>query len=75
MSYQQEYYQPQQPDMNFQQFNYEQKYTEAYNYDQTLDQTNLRHDLPFGVTWESIKRAFSTGGFDNEPPLMEGIQY
>lgn len=32
-----------------------------------------RHDLPNGVTWASIKRAFSTGGFDDEPPLLEGM--
>jgi hypothetical protein len=58
----------QQNDLNFQNFSYSQSYA-PQEFDASIP---TRHDLPYGVTWESVKRAFSTGGFDNEPPLLEG---
>ena len=33
-----------------------------------------RVDMSEGVTWESVKLAFSTGGYPDEPPLLEGYQ-
>ena len=63
-------------ELNFQQFSY----GNQQDYSQPPPQFNpssssggaLRNDLGEGVTWASIKRAFSTGGYDNEPPLLEG---
>lgn len=55
-------------DLNFQQFNYNQQPQQEYYPPQ--QQT---YQPPVEVGWESIKRAFSTGGYDNEPPLLEGL--
>jgi hypothetical protein len=69
---QQEYY-PVQQDLNFQQFNYQdygQPQSGGPGYEIPGIKTN---NIPTHVTFESIKIAFSTGGFDNEPPLLEGI--
>lgn len=70
----QEYYPVQTNDLNFQQFSYGSDYGQqgmaaAPSYDASA---TMRPQIPTEVTFESIKRAFSTGGFDNEPPLLEG---
>ncbi|KAJ2990828.1 hypothetical protein HDV02_004126, partial [Globomyces sp. JEL0801] len=58
--------QQQQLDLNFQQFQYGQDYNQ-------FDPPVPSHDIPEAVSWKSIQRAFSTGGFDNEPPLLEEL--
>jgi hypothetical protein len=76
--------QPQQgqsQELSFQQFEYSQNNNNTLtsnapstdNYQHSYSAGTRGHDLPNGVTWKSVKRAFSTGGFDDEPPLLEGI--
>jgi hypothetical protein len=55
-----------QNDLSFQQFNYGNDYSE-YN------QTDFQTEIPETVTWESIRRAFSTGQIEGEPPLLQGF--
>ncbi|KAI8892741.1 hypothetical protein BC833DRAFT_610781, partial [Globomyces pollinis-pini] len=68
MSYYPVNQQQQQLDLNFQQFQYGQN--NDYN---QFDPPVPSHDIPEAVSWKSIQRAFSTGGFDNEPPLLEEL--
>ncbi|KAJ3252927.1 hypothetical protein HK103_001073 [Boothiomyces macroporosus] len=68
-------YVPQQDEMSFQQFDYQQYGYQQQEYQQQdyNYQYDYQQDVPTQVSWESIKRAFSTGGFNNEPPLLEEL--
>ena len=68
--------------LSFQQFEYSHNNADMANnlpnneYQDTYSSGTIgskKHDLPDTVTWESVKRAFSTGGYPDEPPLLEGI--
>jgi hypothetical protein len=67
MSFNQPYYPVQTQDsLNFQSFEYG---NTQENF--PVESFNQIHDG--NLSWSHIKRAFSTGGYDDEPPLLEGI--
>ncbi|KAJ1328843.1 hypothetical protein BSLG_009887 [Batrachochytrium salamandrivorans] len=37
----------------------------------SASQASFRADMSGGVTWQTIRSAFSTGGFPDEPPLLQ----
>ncbi|KAJ1328813.1 hypothetical protein BSLG_009900 [Batrachochytrium salamandrivorans] len=39
----------------------------------SASQASFRADMSGGVTWQTIRSAFSTGGFPDEPPLLQGL--
>ncbi|KAI8923177.1 hypothetical protein BC831DRAFT_472492 [Entophlyctis helioformis] len=47
----------------------------GFSYDANYSGSNasLRVDMSSGVTWQTIRAAFSTGGFADEPPLLEEL--
>lgn len=85
MNNQQPYYpvNQNQDSLNFQTFDYQDStpatagyaqntggYTQNTGYDNNYD--NFSNNQ---VSWASVKRAFSAGGYDDEPPLLEGKSY
>ena len=58
-------------DLNFEQFNYSQDYSQ-YQPQTDYVSTPLQ-EYPQEVTWQSIKRAFSTGGYPDEEPLLQEL--
>lgn len=70
---QQPYYPVQgQDSLNFQSFDYQDN-TTNFQHQNTGGGYESYGNVENQVSWASVKRAFSAGSYDNEPPLLEGI--
>ena len=60
-------------DLNFEQFNYSQDYTQYQQQPEYNSTPNQDFQYPQEITWQSIKQAFSSGGYPDEEPLLQEL--